>query len=69
MENGGEFDIDKVDLKKQGPKSLKNIIEHYDKQYEKDMQDSVSIINNMMQQYYENSQGEEFKLKQFAEFK
>jgi hypothetical protein len=51
MENGDEFDIDKVDLKKQGPQSLKNIIEHYDNQYEKDMREAAAVINNMMFQY------------------
>ncbi len=37
MENGDEFDIDKVDFQRKGPNSLKKIIEHYDNQYEKDM--------------------------------
>ncbi len=55
MENGDEFDIDKVDLKKQGPKSLKNIIEHYDNQYEKDMTEAIKLINNMFLSYCENS--------------
>ena len=69
MEDNNTFDIDKVDLKKQGPKSLKKIIEHYDQQYGKDMGDAAGMINNMMQEFYEKSQGEEYKLKQFTMFK